>query len=99
VVKHDAVVKDAHLHVWEAQVVACGGGEFFPVSDGVVADVADCASCEAEVLVGCCSAAKRPLDYVQWVCGGFFGFFPCLATGGGGSVFDLDGGFWVEADE
>jgi hypothetical protein len=98
VVKNYAVVKDAHLDVGEIQVVGGGGGEFFPVSNGVIAYVANGTPCEAEVLVGCCPARQCLFDDLQRVGGFLCGFVSRLwVAGGGGSVFYLDSELWVKS--
>jgi hypothetical protein len=64
VVEHDAIVEKAELSVWKVQVVLVFLGEFFPVSDCVVGDVADCTTDESEFAVGNCFV--------------FYEFFDCV---------------------
>jgi hypothetical protein len=53
VVKYEAVVEYAHFNVWKAQLVAAFFGQFFPITDGIVRDVADCSSDETVFAVLC----------------------------------------------
>jgi hypothetical protein len=52
VVKYDSVVEKSQLGVWKVQVVAGFLGEFFPVPDCVVRDVAYGSSDKSEFAVG-----------------------------------------------
>ena len=78
VVEYDSVVEKSELGVWKVQVVLGFLGEFFPVSDCVVRDVADCAAGESEFAVGNCFAFNEFFDCVEWVGGFFFGGFACV---------------------
>jgi hypothetical protein len=52
VVENDSAVEKAQLRVWKIQVVTCFLREFFPVTNCVVRDVADCATDKPEFAVG-----------------------------------------------
>jgi hypothetical protein len=51
VIKHDSVVEKSQLGVWKVQVVAGFLGEFFPVANCVVRDVANCTPDKSEFAV------------------------------------------------
>ena len=70
-VKHDSIVEKSQLGVWKVQVVAGFLGEFFPVANCVVRDVADCSSNKPEVAAGNSFAFNELCDGVQRVAGFF----------------------------
>ena len=91
-VEHDAVVKNAKLHIREVQGVACYLREFFPVANGVIRDVADGSADESELVIVNCMVFNKALYDVQGVAGFFSVFFAgSFVAGYCYSIFYLDG--------
>ncbi len=53
-VEDKAVVEYAHFQVGKAKVIHAVLGQLFPVTDGVIGDVADCSADESELGVWNC---------------------------------------------
>jgi hypothetical protein len=100
VVEDDTVVKESEFSVWDAQVVVGFGGELFPVADGIVGKVTNCASCEPERYVANGLFFDEFADYVKRIANRFMGLFArAFVTNYRFAVFYRGYGRWLEAYE
>ena len=61
-VEYDSVVEKSQLGVWKVQVVKGFLGEFFPVANCVVGDIANCTADKSEFVVGNSFAFNKFFD-------------------------------------
>jgi hypothetical protein len=75
-------------------------GQFLPVTNGIIRDIANSSADESKLTSGNRVAFKQFFYKVQWVACYLFNYFPVsLVFDLGFVVFSLDGYFWVKTDE